>query len=45
MIEKVFINQVDSEYLEYRVIVLQFLECSIIIQMIPFNGIMSVNYD
>ena len=25
--------------------ILQFLECCIIIQMMPFNGIMNVNYD
>ena len=39
MIEKVFVNQVDHGWL------LQYLECCIIIQMMPFNSIMNVNCD
>ena len=47
MIEKVFINQVDysQRRIASRANVLQFLECCISIQMMPFHGIMNVNFD
>ena len=44
MIEKVFINQVEYSQ-KRRDIVLQFFECYILIQMVPFNGIMSISFD
>ena len=45
MIEKTFINQVDSNQKHIKSKRTQLLECYIIIQMMSINDVMNVNYN